>query len=107
MNFADGQRRTCRLQIFCLPSANEKFADCKCLAGRRQISYRINGKSEFCRWHFSMQQASDQTAFHSGKSVQVVLAIVAAAPVAVPGCTEAAALRPLKSINMHPYFDSL
>ena len=44
MNFADGQRRTCRLQIFCLPSANETFADCKCLAGRRQNSYRINGK---------------------------------------------------------------
>ena len=44
MNFADGQRRTCRRQIFCLPSANETFADCKCLAGRRQNSYRINGK---------------------------------------------------------------
>ena len=64
-------------------------------------------RHEFCRWHFRMQQASDQTAFHGGKSVQVVLAIVAAASVAVPGCTEAAALRPLKSINIHPYFDSL
>ena len=42
--FAVGQRRTCRLQIFCLPSANEKFADGECLAGRRQISYPINGK---------------------------------------------------------------
>ena len=44
MIFADGQRRTCRRQIFSLPSANENFADCKCLAGRRQNSYRINGK---------------------------------------------------------------
>ena len=48
MNFADGQRRTCRRQIFSLPSANETFADGKCLAGRRQISYRINGKYLFC-----------------------------------------------------------
>ena len=48
MNFADGQRRTCRLQIFCLPSANETFAIGKCLAGRRQNSYRINGKLKVC-----------------------------------------------------------
>ena len=48
MNFADGQRRTCRLQIFSLPSANETFAIGKCLAGRRQISYRINGKFLVC-----------------------------------------------------------
>ena len=47
MNFADGQRRTCRLQIFTLPSANETFAIGKCLAGRRQNSYRINGKINF------------------------------------------------------------
>ena len=71
MNFADGQRRTCRLQIFSLPSANENFADGKCPAGRRQVSrwptasvpladgkcpagrrqnsYRINGKYKFCQ----------------------------------------------------------
>ncbi len=48
MNFADGQRRTCRLQIFSLPSANETFAIGKCLAGRWQISYRINGKLLVC-----------------------------------------------------------
>ena len=48
MNFADGQRRTCRLQIFSLPSANENFAVGKCLAGRRQNSYRINGKFLVC-----------------------------------------------------------
>ena len=48
MNFADGQRLTCRLQIFSLPSANETFAIGKCLAGRRQISYRIHGKYKFC-----------------------------------------------------------
>ena len=47
MKFADGQRRTCRLQIFSLPTANEMFAIGKCLAGRRQISYRIIGKF-FC-----------------------------------------------------------
>ena len=48
MNFADGQRRTCRLQIFSLPSANETFAIGKCPAGRRQISYRIIGKFFIC-----------------------------------------------------------
>ena len=48
MKFADGQRRTCRLQIFSLLSANETFAIGKCLAGRRQNSYRINGKFFIC-----------------------------------------------------------
>ncbi|HIW35943.1 MAG TPA: hypothetical protein IAA30_03050 [Candidatus Treponema faecavium] len=68
MNFADGQRRTCRLQIFCLPSANETFADGKCLAGRRQNSYRINGKYKFCHRqmyilpsaNFSVRRADDR-----------------------------------------------
>ena len=59
MNFADGQRRTCRLQIFSLPSANETFAIGKCLAGRRQISYRINGKLLVChRQIFSLPPAN-------------------------------------------------
>ena len=47
MNFAVGQRATCRLQIFSLPSANKKFADGKCAAGHRQNSLRINGKIKF------------------------------------------------------------
>ncbi|HIW35700.1 MAG TPA: hypothetical protein IAA30_01815 [Candidatus Treponema faecavium] len=56
-NFADGQRRTCRLQIFSLPSANETFAIGKCLAGRRQISYRINGKCKICNRQMRRLQA--------------------------------------------------
>ena len=59
VNFADGQRRTCRLQIFCLPSANETFAIGKCLAGRRQNSYRINGKYKFCHRQISCRQYAD------------------------------------------------
>ena len=59
MNFADGQRRTRRLQIFCLPSANETFAIGKCLADRRQNSYRINGKLLVChRQIFSLPPAN-------------------------------------------------
>ena len=53
MNFADGQRRTCRLQI---------FADCKCLAGRRQISYRIHDKIKFCHREMSWRCAANSCA---------------------------------------------
>ena len=38
MNFADGQRRTCRLQIFCLPSANETSANFLFAIGKRFVS---------------------------------------------------------------------
>ncbi|HIW35744.1 MAG TPA: hypothetical protein IAA30_02035 [Candidatus Treponema faecavium] len=48
--FAIGQRRTCRLQIFSLPTANRKFAVGKCAAGHRQNSCLINGKIKFSRW---------------------------------------------------------
>ena len=43
---ASGALADCK--IFCLPSANEKFADGECLAGRRQISLPINGKFKIC-----------------------------------------------------------
>ena len=56
---SDGQRRTCRRQLFSLPSANETFAIGKCLAGRRQNSYRINGKQKVCqRQIFSLSSAN-------------------------------------------------
>ena len=71
INFADGQRRTCRLPIFCLPSANETFADGKCLAGRRQNSYRINGKFFVCHRQIF------QCAVHMTGSYRAVLTFAA------------------------------